>query len=77
MAFDPNKHTLVPKHSKVSDSDKKKLFEKYRVEGKELPRIFLSDPSIQKLTPKVGDVIKIERQSETAGIAFYYRTVVE
>ena len=68
---------LVPKHTKLSDSDKTKLLGKYTIEGRQLPKINIVDPSIAKLNPKAGDVIKIERASETALIAFYYRTVVE
>jgi DNA-directed RNA polymerase subunit H len=77
MTFDVSKHILVPKHSKVSDSEKKKLFEKYNINGKELPRIFKEDPAIVKLSVKVGDIIKIERESQTAGVAKYYRVVVD
>ena len=77
MAFDVNKHQLVPKHSKVSDSEKAKLFEKFNIIDKQLPRISEKDAAIAKLGVKVGDVIKVERASETAGVTVYYRLVVE
>ncbi len=76
MAFNVNKHVLVPVHTKLNDSDKKKLLEKFQVDAYSLPKIMKTDPAIAKLDVKAGDVIKIERLSKTAGIAFYYRVVV-
>ncbi|MBS3166174.1 DNA-directed RNA polymerase subunit H [Candidatus Woesearchaeota archaeon] len=77
MTFEVNKHNLVPKHSKVSDSEKAKLLEKYGIAVKELPKIHNSDPAIVKLNLKMGDVVKIERESKTAGTAVYYRVVID
>lgn len=77
MAFDVSKHILVPKHSKLSDSEKNKLLEKYNINVLELPKILKEDPAIAKLDVKVGDVIKIERKSKTAGTSDYYRVVIE
>ncbi len=70
------KHVLIPKHIKLSEKEKKELFEKYGISLKELPRIRLDDAAIAKLKVKVGDVIKIMRQSPTAGETVYYRGVV-
>tara|TARA_Y100000310_G_scaffold340474_1_gene436381 strand:+ start:160 stop:396 length:237 start_codon:yes stop_codon:yes gene_type:complete len=77
MAFDVNKHSLVPKHTKVSDSEKNKILEKFGIKVNGLPKIGLNDSAIAKFTPKIGDVIKIERASKTAGVTIYYRVVVE
>jgi len=77
MTFEVNKHNLVPKHSKVSDSEKAKLLEKYDITIKELPKIHNSDPAVVKLNLKMGDVVKIERESKTAGTAVYYRVVID
>ena len=68
-------HSLVPKHSKLSDREKAVLLEKYAIELKQLPRIHGSDPAISSLSIKEGDIIKIERISKTAGISVYYRVV--
>ncbi len=73
---DVSKHTLVPKHTKVSERERKELFEKYAIELKELPRMLLTDPSIQELDVKVGEIIKIVRRSPTAGTHVFYRRVV-
>ncbi len=74
--FDISKHVLVPKHTKLSDKDKEKLFEKYNITIKELPKIMLTDPAIAHLEAKPGDVIKIERNSPTSGKSIYYRGVI-
>lgn len=73
---DVTKHVLVPKHSKLSQKDKKKLFEKYNISEVELPKIDKKDPAILKLNAKPGDVVMIERPSVTAGKTIFYRVVV-
>ena len=75
MSFTITKHSLVPKHSKVSDAEKQKLFAVYAITEKELPKILKDDPAIAALEAEPGTVIKIERDSPTAGVAFYYRVV--
>jgi DNA-directed RNA polymerase subunit H len=74
---DVSKHLLVPNHSKLSDAEKAKLFEKFSVTVRELPKITSADPAILKLGVKAGDIIKIERDSETAGKAIHYRVVID
>lgn len=75
--MDINKHFLVPKHSKLSELEKEKLLKKYNVDLKLLPRIFKDDSAISKLGAKPGEIIKIERDSKTAGKTAYYRVVVD
>ena len=38
--------------------------------------IFWLNPAIEELSVKEGDIIKIERQSATAGQSLFYRRVV-
>ncbi len=73
--FKVTDHILVPKHSKLSEAEKKKLFERYNISLRELPKISKKDPAIQHLNVKLGDIIKITRQSQTAGEAVFYRGV--
>jgi len=75
-SVDVTKHYLVPKHTKLSDKEKKDLLEKYYITVKELPRIVKTDPAIQGLNPQIGDVIKIVRPSATAKETLFYRGVV-
>lgn len=77
MSFTIIQHQLVPKHTKLSESDKEKLFKEQKLSIRDLPKIIKADPAILKLNVKSGDVIKIERVSRTAGIAIYYRGVID
>ncbi len=73
--FDVTKHVLVPKHSKLSEKERKELFEKYAIELPNLPRVGKNDPAILHLDVKEGDIIKISRKSPTAGETTFYRRV--
>tara|TARA_Y100000310_G_C20615024_1_gene780157 strand:+ start:142 stop:384 length:243 start_codon:yes stop_codon:yes gene_type:complete len=75
--FTTDKHTLIPKHSKLSDKQKEKVLEDYKISLRELPRISKTDPALTSLNVKPGDVIKIIRTSLTAGEAIFYRVVVD
>ncbi|MBT4538724.1 DNA-directed RNA polymerase subunit H [Candidatus Woesearchaeota archaeon] len=70
-------HTLVPKHTKASDAEKKRVLAEHNISVWQLPRISQEDPAILALKVEVGDVIRIERESRTAGKAIYYRVVME
>ncbi len=69
-------HFLIPQHVKLSDKEKQELLSNLKITTKELPKIDHSDPAVQHLDIKAGDVIKISRKSSTSGDAAYYRVVV-
>ncbi len=73
--FDVIKHALVPKHSIISEKEKKELIEKYKLSLPNFPRILSADPAIQHLHAKEGDIIRIVRPSKTSGEAIFYRRV--
>ena len=75
--MDITKHQLVPKHVKISEAEKKKLLEKYTIATKQLPKIIITDPAIQTLKPKLGDIIKIKRVSATSEVSYYYRVIID
>lgn len=75
--MDISKHKLVPKHIILSEKDKEELLTRYNINLNQLPRILTSDPQVKALDAKVGDVIKVERESETAESSTYYRVVVQ
>ena len=77
MALDPTKHTLVPTHTKLSDTERQKLLDSLQVTYAQLPKITKDDPAILKYNTKAGDIIKVERMSSTAGVSFYYRVVID
>ena len=74
--IDITKHVLVPKHTKLSEKAKATLIKQYSESLRELPKITISDPALQHLDVKEGDVIKIDRDSHTAGKIVFYRRVV-
>lgn len=74
---DISKHKLVPKHTILNDKERETLLREYKINLNQLPRLLTSDPMVKKLNAKVGDVVKIERSSYTAGKTVYYRVVVK
>ena len=70
-------HIYVPKHEVMTIKEAEEVLEKYHCKATELPLIFSNDPAIVGLGIKPGDMIKITRESATAGESFYYRYVVE
>jgi len=74
--FDVRKHGLVPKHTILSDEDTQKILISYSITKRQLPQISIKDPALEHLDCKEGDVLKIERKSETAGTSIFYRLVI-
>ncbi|MBU5557943.1 MAG: DNA-directed RNA polymerase subunit H [Candidatus Aenigmarchaeota archaeon] len=69
------KHRLVPEHTIMKDEDVKELLEKFNISINQLPKILNTDPVVKAIGAKVGDVLKIVRNSPTAGKTTYYRLV--
>jgi len=76
LPFEPTSHFLVPEHFILPKEDTERLFEKLGTNADNLPQISKADPAVKSLKPKRGDIIKIIRNSPTAGQAVYYRKVV-
>ena len=70
-------HVYVPKHEIMTKKEAQKVLEEFNCKPTELPLIFVTDPAILGLGVKPGDMIRIKRQSGTAGESVYYRYVVE
>ncbi len=70
-------HELVPKHEILLPDEREKVLAKYRVHPYQLPRIRTSDPAVKAIGAKAGDIVKIIRDSATAGEYVAYRYVVE
>ncbi len=75
--MDLTQHFLVPKHVILTDEEKRELLERYNIVEQQLPKILSKDPVIKQIGAKPGDVVKIIRDSPTAGKSFYFRLVVE
>ena len=77
MKIDVTKHKLVPKHILLSDTEAKTVLKKYNVNQNNLPKILVTDPCVKMLDAKPGQIIKIIRRSQTAGMFTTYRVVVK
>ena len=74
--IDITKNELVSKHVLLTDNEKQEVLNQYKITLRQLPRILLNDPVILHLGGKLGDVVKIIRESPNAGESMYYRVVV-
>jgi len=77
MSFNVTTHQLVCKHSKIDPTEKDALLKQFDITRQDLPKISEQDPAIKALNLKAGDIIKIERDSRSAGTTIYYREVIE
>lgn len=75
--FDITQHVLVPKHEKMTKKDIDSLLKDYNITLAQLPEISVKDPAVQLLKVEIGDVVRITRNSPTAGNIYFYRCVVE
>jgi DNA-directed RNA polymerase subunit H len=75
-SFDLFEHELVPQHTIASDEEVQLVLEHYGIERNQLPRIYRDDPAVKVLGARPGQIVRIQRDSPTAGRTFYYRLVV-
>ena len=75
--FRPSAHRDVPKHEIVPKEEVEGVLKKYNATFEQLPYILTTDPVVLELQAKPGDLIRIGRESKTAGSSVYYRLVVE
>lgn len=69
-------HEMVPDHQTMAQEDVQKLLLQFNIEEDQLPKIYHDDPAVKACGAKPGNVVKITRQSRTAGEATSYRLVV-
>ncbi|OUJ18938.1 DNA-directed RNA polymerase subunit H RpoH/RPB5 [Methanonatronarchaeum thermophilum] len=70
-------HDLVPRHEIVPEEEAQEILEKHDIDAKKLPKILKSDPVVKEIGAKSGDILRITRDSPTAGKAILYRLVVD
>ncbi len=70
-------HDMVPDHQIMTEEEAAQLLGQYHITVDQLPKIFSEDPAVKTIGAKVGDVIRIIRESQTAGRAESYRLVIK
>lgn len=70
-------HALVPKHEITSGEERERLLTEYRVQPYQLPKLMATDPGAKAIGAKPGDIVRITRDSPTAGKYVTYRYVIE
>jgi DNA-directed RNA polymerase subunit H len=75
--FNIFEHGLVPFHEILNEKEKKQILTQYKVQPYQMPQIKSGDPAVKVIGAKPGDVLKITRNSTTAGEHTTYRYVVE
>ena len=76
-SFDLFGHNLVPKHVVADEEEVQLVLDHYGIARSQLPRIYRADAAVKVLGAKTGQVIRIQRDSDTAGRSYYYRLVVD
>jgi len=71
-----SEHFLVPKHEIVPDDKVKEVITKFGASSDRFPQILSDDPAVIEIGARRGDLIKITRNSPTAGKTIYYRMVM-
>ena len=76
-AFNLFDNVLVPKHEILSPEEREEILTQFRVQPYQLPKIRALDPAVKAIGAKPGDIVKIIRDSPTAGKYIAYRYVIE
>jgi DNA-directed RNA polymerase subunit H len=60
----------------MSEEEVEKVLNILKINKEQLPKIKAEDPIAKEIGAKVGDIIRIERESPTSGKSTAYRLVV-
>ncbi|NLA39115.1 MAG: DNA-directed RNA polymerase subunit H [Methanomicrobiales archaeon] len=75
--LDVLKHEMVPDHQIMSEEEVAELLATYQISLEQLPKIYHDDPAVRAIEGDIGDIVRIVRDSRTAGRAEAYRLVIK
>jgi DNA-directed RNA polymerase subunit H len=75
--FNVLNHVNVPLHEVLADQEAAALLKKYGIVKEQLPKIRSNDPAAKVINAQPGSIVRITRNSPTAGKAVAYRLTVE
>jgi DNA-directed RNA polymerase subunit H len=75
--LDVLEHVMVPDHKIMTEDEVNGLLSSYAITTEQLPKIYHDDPAVKTIGAKPGEVIRIIRDSHTAGRAESYRLVIK
>ena len=75
MKIDIQDHMLVPKHEIMTEEEISEEFSEVDYDFKDLPKIRANDPVVEAIGAEPGNVLRITRESQTAGVFVTYRIV--
>ena len=75
MKINIQEHMLVPKHEIMTEKEISEEFSDVDYDFKNLPKIKADDPVVEEIGAKPGNVLRITRESQTAGEFVTYRIV--
>jgi len=68
-------HEAVPKHTIISQEEFQKQLKGEYIKITDIPHISVRDPPVIWLGGKIGQIVMIERNSQTAAKAIVYRLI--
>ena len=75
MRIDIQDHMLVPTHEIMTEEEISEEFSDVDYDFKDLPKIKANDPVVEAIGAEPGNVLRITRESQTAGVFVTYRIV--
>ena len=75
MKIDIQDHMHVPKHEIMTEDEISEEFSDVDYDFKNLPKIRSDDPVVEAIGAVPGNVLRITRESQTAGVFVTYRIV--
>jgi len=75
LKIDIQDHMLVPKHEIMTEEEISDEFSDVDYDIKDLPKIKSKDPVAKAIGAEPGNILRITRESQTAGVFVTYRIV--